>query len=181
MIIVAVFHDEKVAELGGLPDTIRANPPMTTRGMERILRLVPVIRARGPFKMIYTSLMARGLDAASVLALELQILRLVGLAEFGQFANSDGEEIVYYPGHEGEGPADWQRNALNGIKLIQAENHLFALILLVSHRPIIGALVAAAHGISLPEEILSIVIDPELTRKGYVIFETDPEGGINML
>lgn len=180
MRIVAVFHGQKVEGIADKPAEIAVNPTLTVAGMEKIQALVPKIRELGPYYGLYSSRLARALDTASVLALALDenIQTAKGL---GQHANLDGGIKTYYPGHEGESFKQWQEQALNALHEIwERIGHEIGVtvrydrnVLMVSHRPSIGGLVAAAKGISDEKGIESVVMDKSLTANGYVILHYD--------
>lgn len=173
MKIVAVFHGEKVEGVSSELAPIRSNPTMTVKGMESIQALVPAIAEHGPFAAIYTSLLARALDAASVLALALGIPGLSGLDVLGQHANKDGGDVIFYPGHEGEDVMTWQEQGLAAVGILRNRYGSQATLLVVSHRPIIGGIVAAAHGISDKAGIHGVVTNPNLIANGFVVFEVE--------
>lgn len=170
MKIVAVFHGAKVEGMAGRPTKIGANPPMTVDGMQKILALVPTIAAEGPYTSAYCSRLSRAMDAASILALELD-MDFETMKDLGQHGNKDGSDVIMYPGNEGENMSDWQRQggrAISKLFDLQAKT-----VLIVSHRPIIAGLVAAARGVYDIDGLNAIVNDPALTKKGYVVFECD--------
>ena len=172
MKIVAVFHGAKVEGLQGLNSRLGANPPMTMTGMSNILDLVPILKTLGPFDFMYVSRLARALDAASIIALELD-MDFETKRELGQFGNKDGSNVIMYPGHEADGYKNWQSDGLVAIDEIWDEIDEVSsedTILIVSHRPIIGGLVAACQEIEDEDGIKAVVNDPSLTEKGYVIF-----------
>lgn len=180
MKIIAVFHSDKVEGLDGLPPEIAANPPMTIEGMKKIHALVPVIKKEAPTIFhIYCSCLARALDAASIIALAYKCIFHVD-ESLGQYANKDGGTVIAYPGHEGEGYEEWQQSALSFLAYFdedRKDKDVCPLeeidIIVVSHRPIIGGLVAATLGITGADEIKTIVNDPKLTDGGYRVFEYD--------
>ena len=159
MKIVAVFHGAKVEGLQGLNSRLGANPPMTMTGMSNILDLVPILKTLGPFDFMYVSRLARALDAASIIALELD-MDFETKRELGQFGNKDGSNVIMYPGLVAIDEI-WDE-----IDEVSSED----TILIVSHRPIIGGLVAACQEIEDEDGIKAVVNDPSLTEKGYVIF-----------
>lgn len=176
MKITAVFHGAKVEGLEGAPQAMGANPPMSVLGMEKILAIVPIIRELGPYQAAYCSLVARAMCTMSVLAMAMGIRQVACIEELGQFGNLDKGKVIPYPGHENDNEITWQRDGQLAMSRIwnacglngQAQN-----VLLVSHRPIIGALVARTKGITDKEGISKIVLDPNLTIDGYIIFEDD--------
>lgn len=169
--------------LNGVIQEIGANPPMTVDGMQKILSLVPAIKAEGPFQGAYCSRLARAADAASVLALELDI-DFQMLKELGQHGNKDGSNIIMYPGHDGEDMLTWQEDGLTAVETIYSKELSSSgfsnmvrtpefRILVVSHRPIIAGLVGAAQGVTDLDGLNKIVNDPTLTKKGFVVFNYD--------
>ncbi|MEK7158333.1 MAG: histidine phosphatase family protein [Patescibacteria group bacterium] len=171
MKIVAVFHGEKVEEVSSELAVIRSNPTMTVKGMESIQALVPAIAEHGPFAAIYTSLLARALDAASVLALTFGFPELSGLAALGQHANKDGNDVIFYPGYEEEDETTWQGQGMAAVTMLLHRYGSSANILMVGQTAIIGGLVAAAHGISDKAGIHAVVANPNLIANGFVVFE----------
>jgi broad specificity phosphatase PhoE len=178
--IVAVFHGAKVEGLKGKPAEIGANPPMTVDGMEKILQLIPAIRAEGPFDGAYCSRLARACDAASVLAIELN-LNFQMVAELGQHGNKDGGNVIMYPGHEGEDMVTWQSDGLAAIKKLWENGGHDSTYLVVSHRPIIAGLVGHAINAHTLDELNRIVSDPNLTARGFVVFAVQPGGKIGVV
>lgn len=180
MKIVAVFHDDKVEGLAGEDPRLGANPPMTMAGMRKGLALLPEICDIGEildgFDACYSSRLARALDMASVLIGELN-LDLETVNELGQWANKDGDQVIYYPGHEKENLCTWQRDALTALDIIwRRQRQIVAdggLALVVSHRPIIGGWVGHTRGITDEAGLVKLVRDPALTKKGYVVFSYD--------
>lgn len=187
--ICAVFHSEKQEGAVGKPPAVAVNPPMTMRGMERIDRVAEKIKrdprfnfrkkeALPPFSILLSSPLARALDVASVLALHfnMDIQTVNGLS---QMANKEGEKIILYPGHEDEDVVNWQFQAFRALQEIAINvAGVLTAILLVSHRPIIGGLVAKARGIVHDREGLDRLIkDPELVKDGYVVLDYDSYTG----
>lgn len=174
MKIIAVFHGAKVECLETVRQEIGANPPMTVPGMGQILELVPTIKAWGPFQAAYCSLVARAMCTMSVLAMALGIKQVACIQELGQFGNLDQGRVIPYPGHESDDELTWQWNGkLAWVRIWDAcgKYGLAQNVLLVSHRPIIGALVALRDGITDKKGIAKIVASPDLTKDGYVIFK----------
>ncbi len=175
--ICAVFHSDKQSGAAGRPPAVAVNPPMTMTGMEAIDSLVakikndPRLRDR-LFDALYSSRLARALDAASVLALHFD-LDIETVKELGQMANKEGNEVIKYPGHEDEDVASWQQDAMRAMRWIR-EDRDDETIIVVSHRPIIGGLVAWARGVVDNREVLDQLIkDPELVKDGYVVLDYD--------
>ncbi|MBI2097427.1 MAG: hypothetical protein HYT46_00615 [Candidatus Vogelbacteria bacterium] len=184
--ICAVFHSDKQDGAAGKPPAVAVNPPMTMAGMEKIDSLVAKIKNDSRLTElkcggIYSSRLARALDAASVFALHFDqdIRTLEGL---GQMANKEGDEVIKYPGHEAEDVVIWQVHACSEIQELY-QNH-FAdydgrdaeFIVLTGHRPIIGGLVAWARGVVGDRGALDRLIkDPELVKDGYVVLDYDPD------
>lgn len=174
MRIVMVFHGKKVEGFCGMStqDAVSSNPTLSIAGMVQMQRLVDEkIRALGPFDAMFSSNMARALDTASVLslALDMQFQTIKGL---GQLGNLDRGNTIPYPGHENDGPTDWQDDGFGAISEIASRlQYADKNVLIVSHRPVIGALVALTRGITAAEKIQEVVNDPELTRDGYVVFD----------
>ncbi len=175
MQIVAVFHSDKLDDQTS-PTEVASNPPQSTSGQVKIHNLVPAIKAMGPYmSMAYCSRMARASCAASVLSLALDI-DYQSMKELGQFGNlfKDGT-VCMYPGHENDDEITWQRDAHKALIIIWAKVKAVSWpILVISHRPIIGALVARARGITDKAGIKSVIMDPTLTKKGYVLFNIEP-------
>lgn len=171
MKIVVVLHGEKAEGLfGHCSIEIAANPPVTPNGMEQILELVPAIKAEGPYDAMYVSRMSRALGSASVLALALD-LDFETMALLGQHANKEGSEVFFYPGHEGEGYGTWQRDGVAAIDKILKRHGPNANILVVSHRPIVGGLIAHTRGVTTEKGIYQITGDLRLDKRDFVVFQ----------
>lgn len=176
--IIAVFHEKKAGNVIELNPAIAANPTLSIDGMQNTQdKLLPKIKELGPFAGIFTSRMARALDTASVLALalDLDIMTVKGL---GQAANLDrntqGETVVVaYPGFEEDSYGEWLQGAIEALDDINDEMCGSGNILIVSHRPVIGAMVAYAEGITSPTDIEAIVNDPATVGEGYRVFDYD--------
>ncbi len=179
MLIVAVFHDEKVSVGTDYPDEIRANPTMSVTGMGNILKRVSKIAAEGAFDAFYCSRVARALDTASVIALELD-LDFKTMRELGQFANKDGDDVVFYPGHDEDNCVSWQQDGLNAFGQIAAMHEHDARVIVVSHRPILGGIVAHIRRIRDEVGIKAVVNEPTLVEDGYIVFEVT-DGGIEIV
>jgi broad specificity phosphatase PhoE len=170
MKIVAVFHQDKVVGVKNCKQEIGANPPMTTAGMEKIDALIPALKKLGPYyPMLFTSRMSRAADAASVLAMELD-LDFRSVKGLGQAGNLDEGVVIPYPGHENDGPIEWQEDGIDACAEINSFTGENDTALAFSHRPIIGALIAACKGIFDANGINAIVQDKELTKNGFVVF-----------
>jgi broad specificity phosphatase PhoE len=181
MRFVMVFHGPKAEELSG-PVEVRVNPPLTIAGMNKIFSLVPAVRQHAPFAGFYSSRLARALDTASILALELnQDFATSGL--LGQYANKDGNDVIFYPGSEKEGFVEWQQSGLNAVAKLW-HRHKDAdpngTILVVSHRPIIGGIIAAIQGVKDKDAINKIVNDPSIAEKGFAVIETDDGANLRL-
>ena len=168
--VVAVLHGRKAERIIG-PNELRANPPLTPEGALAIHGLVPGVEAFGPFSAIYSSRLSRALGTASVFAmaygLDIQTMELLG-----QPANKDGDEVIPYPGHEGEDLPDWKENGIRALRSI-GTRHVSEKILVVSHRPVIGDIIAHTRGISDAVGLETVVNNHMLAPRGFVIFSVD--------
>ncbi|MFA5878509.1 MAG: histidine phosphatase family protein [Candidatus Staskawiczbacteria bacterium] len=173
-----VFHGDKVRVEKGLPIQTWVNPPLSTQGMAKILAMVPTIKALGPFEEMFSSRLARAVDTASVLALELG-LDFRTLSSLGQYGNKDGDDVAYYPLHEADGYLTWQGDGVASLRTISAWRS-DCNVLAISHRPIIGGLIAHTRGITDEAGIKAIVNDAAITEKGYVVFEVE-NGAITLI
>lgn len=177
MRIIAVFHEKKVEGVLGLPAAIAANPTLSLVGMQNVLeKLLPKLMAMGPFCALFTSLMARALDTSSVIAMALN-LNIRTVKGLGQAGNLDQGTVIAYPGHEDDDALTWQKEGMQALLQIYSEV-LFNIsrtedcnVLIVSHRPVIAALVAAATGITDIDGINAIVNDKNLVGDGYRILD----------
>ena len=174
--ITMVFHCQKVEGLLGYPLELGANPPMTMEGMEKIHRLLPALNENGPYDggVIYCSRLARALDTASILGLHYN-MDIQTMKELGQNGNLDGNNVIMYPGCEGESYSHWQSIGVAALRKIAQSKWTFSLA--VSHRPVIGGIVAFTKGITDKNGIAAVVGDKTLTAKGYVVFEVEELGG----
>ena len=167
---IMVFHGNKVEGLGLNPVEIKANPPMTLDGMAKILDLVPEVQGMNPGR-IYCSRMARALNTASVFSLELD-LDIQTKSKLGQHGNRDGQEDIFYPGHEGEDLVKFQADGVEALREIYNEiPEKDATVLVVSHRPTICGVVAHTADVHDNRGISSFLKDPQYTDKGYVVLE----------
>jgi broad specificity phosphatase PhoE len=137
--------------------------------MEKILGLSEAIRELTP-TACYSSRLARALDTASVLAneLDLEIKTIKGL---GQYANKDGQDVHYYPGHEKEGMVEWQDQAVEALCQIATHHGVDEVVLIVSHRPSITGMVGHAKGIHDKDGLNKLIADPEVVGKPFVVLE----------
>ena len=170
MKIVAVFHSDKVEGLDTFPQELQANPPMTISGMVKIHALIPQLMEER-IQEIYSSLLARGPDTASVIALALG-KEIYTLRELGQHSNKDGTRVIAYPGFEGEGFSTWQTNAMEGIEKIHVRSTA-SVVAITSHRPVIAGLIAFTRGIASDAGIKAVRDEPQTTEGGYRVFEYD--------
>lgn len=177
---VGVFHGAKVEGVGDLPAELGANPPMTVAGMMGISDLLPIVQSNAPYSAFFTSRLARAVDAASVLALALD-LDYQTMSFLGQYGNKDGKTVIMYPGHEGETVVDWQRQGLQALDEMRDQTPDGGTILFVSHRPIIGGIVAWTRGITEEAGITEVLCDPALTKDGLVIFEPNGTMGLKVV
>ena len=185
MKIVAVFHSDKVEGVTDLPAELGANPPMNLKGMAKIHGLVDTIRTLGPYAGMYVSRLARALDTASMIAMALDT-DFVTVKGLGQHGNKDGDTVIMYPGCESESFDTWQKNAVKTIGTIEVCHGGYGddsdvTVLIVSHRPVIGGLVAFAKGITDSAGIKAIVVDPATSAKGYVVFNIDAERKLTVI
>jgi len=169
MRIVAVFHGTKLEGLAGTPNKVGANPPLSLTGMQKVLNLVPTIKDQGPFETMYCSRMSRALDTASIIALEFD-LDIRTKKELGQYGNRDEERDIYYPGHETDGFVTWQNDGVSAFLKI-AKEHSDTTVLVISHRPVIGGIVAHCMGVDDEAGIIKVISDPTLAAKGFRVFE----------
>lgn len=174
--IVAAFHDKKVEGIIELPAAIAANPTLSITGMQNVQdKLLPKIQELGPFHAMFCSRMARALDTASVLAMamDLDFDTIKGLGQAGNLdKNSEGvPTVVAYPGHEDDNALTWQSDAIEALQEIDEMMDGVGTILIVSHRPVIGALVAYAQGITDITGIDAIVNSGDLVGNGYRTFQ----------
>lgn len=174
MRIVAVVHGQKVEGLVGKPPEIAVNPTLTMAGMEKVHELVEEIRPFAPFAACYSSRLARALDTASVLCLAFD-LDLQTMKDLGQYANKDGETVVFYPGHEKENYRTWQEEAGKAVKEISKQHAAIDTVLMVSHGPIIGGIIAYTKDIRTEDKatLRKIIDDSDLRNKGFVVFEVN--------
>lgn len=177
--ICMVFHDAKVEDVTRYPKVLGANPPMTMDGMENLLHLLPVIRRFGPYHVLYCSRMARASDAASVFA-NFYDLDFHSMEELGQKANLDkaSGEVIYYPGCEQQDYVYWQQSGVRAMRKISTAHLKQTNVLVTSHRPVIGGIVAHTKGITTNDSLKGFIHDPELTKKGYVLVNVDPDDGL---
>ncbi len=169
--IVAVFHASKVVGLGGSLDAVAANPPMTIDGMEEIHKILPAIEAYGPFASMYCSRLARAGDAASVIATAFD-MDYQTIKKLGQHANMDGKILRYYPGFEKDNFLTWQADGIEALKSLAGKHgRRGETVIVVSHRPILGGVVAHCQGAKSPEEVYATVCDQATVGKGFRIFE----------
>lgn len=151
MKITAVLHFEKAS---GFIDSesaeLAANPSLSYKGFQQALGAAQLIEALGPYDGMFSSRLARALDTASVLAMHLN-MDFQTMAGLGQAGNKEGDKIVMYPGFENFSFLGWQKDALSVLEELELNG--YNNILIVSHRPIIGALIAYAQGITSEEEI----------------------------
>lgn len=181
MIITAVFHGPKANGVAGLPGQVASNPPLSLAGMENIHRLAQKWKTDSIFPKefdgFYSSRMARATDTASVLANEWD-MDFLTLRKLGQMANKEGDVIHYYPGCEEESLVTWQADAIDAITSICNRHGSDHHVLVVSHRPIIGGIIALSQGIQSDEVALDkVVSDPLIVAAGFVQFDVKVVGG----
>ncbi|MEI6494602.1 MAG: hypothetical protein WCO03_00895 [bacterium] len=175
--IVAVFHGAKVSGVTQYPTAVGANPPMTIEGMAKAQAdLVEKVRAHGPYVCGYTSRLARACDMMSVLATALD-LDFVSMKGLGQHGNLDNGTVIMYPGCEDENYVSWQNNAMGAIQDIGDMHECGDTILVVGHRPTLGALVALTQEITDIDGLKQVVNDPATVGEGFRVFEYHKHGG----
>ena len=180
MRIVLVFHGLPKANFVSPLAEISANPTLTFEGMSKVHSLVPELRALGSFDALFSSRMARATDTASILSVvfDLENHTLKGLS---LYANKEGDEVVYYPGHEGENFGTWRKAGLAALETIFEACRPGETALAVSHRPVIAAIVCAAKGITDHKKIKALADDPGFVAKGFVILDVREEGRLGEL
>ncbi|MDD5050173.1 MAG: histidine phosphatase family protein [Candidatus Pacebacteria bacterium] len=182
--IVAVFHGPKhEGIIGKVLALVAANPPMTVDGMVKVAKLIDAIKAQGPYGQAFSSRMARALDAMSLLAnaLDIDFETINDLGQHGSGDVVDGKVVAeaFLPGYEGEGCLAWHESAKRVLAKFHTEVKSGQTILVVSHRPIIGALVDMASGASFnAERLLEVVLSSKLTAKGFVVFDFNKDTGV---
>jgi broad specificity phosphatase PhoE len=168
MKITAVLHFNKAQ---GFIDSealeLAANPSLSLQGFEEALEIAPTIKAMGPFDGMFTSRLARALDTSSVLAMYLD-MDFQTIRELGQAGNKEGNKIIMYPGFEDYSFLGWQNNAISALKRLELAD--YQNILIVSHRPIVGALHAFSKGITNESGIAHVVLS-ELGNEPIFKFE----------
>ncbi len=165
--VIAIPHGDKVNGLAGESAEIIVNPTLTISGMRKIQALVTAIVRFGPFWRGYVSRFARALDTISVIALALD-LDFETIRELGQYASKDGAEVVYYPGHETDDMQTWQGNGMFSLVQIEQRAPEGSTVLVASHRPIIGGLLAHCRGLHDVESVTKTVIGMDPSRSFYV-------------
>ncbi len=155
MKVTTVLHFDKASGfINSESPELAANPSLSLKGFEQALDIAPKVKAYGPFEGMFTSRLARALDTASVLSLYLE-MDFQTMFEFGQFGNKEGDKIVMYPGFEAYSYIGWQNSALSGLEYLELTG--YDNVLIISHRPIIGALYAYAQDIVNETGIKSVV------------------------
>lgn len=158
MKVVAILHGKKVEEgMTDKPSALRSNPNLTVDGLVGIHNLVEQVRAKAPYAAIYSSRLTRALDTASVLALALD-MDIQTVKKLGQHCSRDAGGDCFYPGFEGETVVDWKNQAVSALLDLQKRHSPDDTILVVSHRPSIGGLVAHTKGIEDENGIMGIVL-----------------------
>lgn len=169
--VVAVLHGRKAESIIG-PDELRANPPLTPEGALGIHGLVPGVEAFGPFSAIYSSRLSRALATASLFAMAFK-LDIMTMELLGQPANKDGKDVIAYPGYEGQDLPDWQDGGVRALQNFEDGILAGEKILVVSHRPVVGGIIAHTKGIHDLAGLNGIVNDPMLAPRGFVVFSVD--------
>ena len=171
--IIFIPHGEKAKGDATMDGQVRMNPPMTMPGMQAIYnQVLPLVHNLGPYASMWCSRLGRALCTASILAVELD-MDFATMDELGQYANSDSVGDVYGRGHEGENELSWQHQALTALDKIYLQAQHGDTVLVVSHRPILAGLVAAARGIYDLDSVHAILYDKGLTEDGTVVFKYD--------
>lgn len=177
MKIVAVFHGNKVTGLAreGFSTEIVANTPVSPKGMDHIFSIVERIRAYAP-TALYCSRLARAAGSVSVLAIELD-LDFRSMKALGQHGSKDGDDVFMYPGFDNERYADWQAGGVKALMEI-AKNHApDDVVVVVTHKPVIGGLIAHTRGINDEDGVKAVVKEvaqnAALLEKGFVTFDVD--------
>jgi len=170
--IVAVFHKDKLLGLGDKGAAIAANPPLTVVGKVEAHELALALKNQGPFSAIYASRLDRALGTASALSLilDVDIHTIKGL---GQHGSKDGSIVYMYPGYEEEGYLDWQEKGVEAFRKIALQHGTDEVVIVVSHRPVLAGIALATRGVRDPEQIKALAIDPNFSKRGYVVFDID--------
>lgn len=157
MKVVAVLHGRKIEEgMTDKPAELRSNPNVSIDGLVSIHGLVEQVKAKGPYAAIYSSRLTRALDTASILALAMD-MDIQTVKNLGQHCSRDANGDCFYPGHEGETVIEWRDQALKALRELENRHGANDTILVVSHRPSVGGLVAHAEGITDAKAIMEIV------------------------
>ena len=158
MKVITVLHAQKVEDdMAKTPVEIHANPTLSVKGLVNIHGLVEQIRAKGPYIAIYSSRLARALDTASILALALD-MDIETIKGLGQHSNRDASGDYCYPGHESETVVEWKNQAVKALLDLQERHGSNDTILIVSHRPSVGGIVAHTKSIEDKTGIMEIVL-----------------------
>lgn len=158
MKVIAVLHGQKAEEgTASLPVELRSNPTLSVNGLAGIHDLVEQIKTKGPYVAVYSSRLARALTTASIFGLALD-MDIQTVKKLGQHSNRDASGDWFYPGFEGETVVDWKNQAVSALFDLQKRHGADDTILVVSHRPSVGGLVAHTKGIEDEKGIMDIVL-----------------------
>ena len=96
-----------------------------------------------------------------------------------QYASREGDEVFFYPGHDNEWYERWQRqavellqNLVGGLEL-NPENFQ----ILVTHRPIVAALICAHKGISDVQRMRELALSGEIPPGSVFVFNVSRREG----
>jgi hypothetical protein len=180
--IVAVIADtwQKLLGMTDVSPANAANPPTTVESMEAVLKFVPKIRALGPYANMYSSRFAYVSDIASVIALALN-MDFSTLSGLSKYINLDCETNRCYPGHEKDDVLKWQFDGVSAFREIHHKHRSGEVILVVSHRPIIGGVMAHCYNVHDPAKIMTIVNHPKTVKGGFRVFEVNENDTMRVL
>jgi broad specificity phosphatase PhoE len=178
MKVVAILHGKKAEQgITDKPAAIRSNPNLSVEGIVGVHALVEQVKAMGPYVALYSSRLARALDTASIFALALNMdIRTV--KELGQHSSRDANGDCFYPGFEGETVIEWRDQAIKALLILNQRHSADDTVLVVSHRPSVGGLIAHTRGITDEPAIMDIVMN---TSGPIVEFNVDDQGKITLI
>lgn len=176
-----VFHGKPSldqSEIDGLPSEVLANPPLTPQGKKLLIeQVIPHLKKMGPYGAVYSGRLDRVLGTASAIVHELgDEVDLQTMYQLSQRCGANGKVITPYPGHEHESYREWQDQAVLAARLIAMRHKFGQRVLVVSTRPMIGGLLSSLQGVTDPEGIEKIAMDPDVEKNGYRIFNVDCDG-----
>ena len=169
MKILAVYHQQN-GDWSSEEVRLAANAGLSINGAKDTLTVIPKLKEHGSITAMYSSRMARAVDTASFISLELD-LDYATLPELAPYSAFTGGNLVRYPGYPETRHSESQGKVLERLKNLYVD-HANETIILVSHKTIIGMLLSAVEGVlGDDKKILEFAMDADNYMQQVIAFE----------